>query len=183
MFSYKKKCFGGVLALSILSISTVNANKLVCPELKFRHIKSLKDSNSTFTVKNNPGKFSFLKGFENLPSRIQNPIFVSKGGFRPTLVGQENPGSAYLVCHYKYRTLIGKEYEFSIMNNPPEDFLLNVMSIDPSLNNASTTFETINKAYKKAALKNHPDKPTGSEEKMKEINDSMRFIKDVFGVK
>lgn len=194
MFKKDKIIIYGKMILSSLIAGQVNANKLVCPELTFSHIKNLQDAEDTFKVEGNPGTFFVEKGFKELPNRLFNPITISKG-WRPELIRTENKGSAYLSCHYKYKTTKGIHHKFIVSNKVSGEYQRMVHNIDPSLIDPSKTYDEIKAFYKNEFLEIHEqllEIQNGTRDssllnqQTKRINlltQSMTYIANIFGEK
>ena len=154
----------------ILMTTPLMANNLVCPALKYNHIKNVTKDGSEFVV----DKFRFaLQGFASLPN-WQNPITIAS--WAPVIVSVEYADTAMLKCNYSYKTLMGNKYNFSIQAVIDDKTLmaLAAMGYRPD-----TTFSDMHKEYKKKALILHPDKG-GSKEVMQKLNDGWGEIKEYF---
>tara|TARA_R110002095_G_scaffold163758_6_gene141924 strand:- start:1233 stop:1745 length:513 start_codon:yes stop_codon:yes gene_type:complete len=160
------------IAAVILTTTPLIANNLVCPALTYNDVRSVKSDGDRITVN---GNTFTLKGAKALPN-WSNPITKIK--WKPEVVSQENEGTAMLKCNYSYKTLIGRTYTFSIESFIEENVLIALaqMKLNPSM-----TYKAMGKAYKKEALRAHPDKD-GSTEKMQDLNNNWDAIKAHFGM-
>ena len=166
-----------VLGVALLASTPLFAgNNLICPALKYSDIKKVTNSSSEFTFKysdNYQVRFR-LEGAAALPNWT-NPL--TKTRWAPEVEGEEFTGTAMLKCNYKYKTLIGKTYKFSIQAVLKDDLLMAIAGFGLS---PDAQFKAIKKAYRTVSLVVHPDKG-GSVEAMQTLNSQYDVIKAHFG--